>query len=217
MIRAFIFDLDGVLTDTSEFHYLAWKRLADEEGIPFTREDNEALRGVSRHESLRLLLKGRTLPLEQFEAWAERKNRYYLELIKQITSRNLLPGALEFLQALQKAGLKRAIASSSKNARLVVERLNLLPWVDVLVDGTMVDRSKPAPDLFLKAAELLGEPPNACVVVEDAEAGIEAARAAGMRVIGIGPNERVGKADLVLPGLNALGLDEILRQLEKNA
>ncbi len=217
MIRAFIFDLDGVLTDTSEFHYLAWKRLADEEGIPFTREDNEALRGVSRHESLRLLLKGRTLPPEQFEEWAERKNRYYLELIKQITSRNLLPGALEFLQALQKAGLKRAIASSSKNARLVVERLNLLPWVDVLIDGTMVDRSKPAPDLFLKAAELLGEHPEACVVVEDAEAGIEAARAAGMRVIGIGPYERVGKADLVISGLNALGPEEILRRLERNA
>ncbi|MGB9799546.1 MAG: beta-phosphoglucomutase [Thermanaerothrix sp.] len=217
MIRAFIFDLDGVLTDTSEFHYLAWKRLADEEGIPFSREDNEALRGVSRHESLRLLLKGRTLPPEQFEEWAERKNRYYLELINQISPRNLLPGAVEFLQALQKAGLKRAIASSSKNARLVVERLNLLPWVDVLVDGTMVDRSKPAPDLFLKAAELLGEHPEACVVVEDAEAGIEAARAAGMRVIGIGPYERVGKADLVISGLNALGPEEILRRLERNA
>ncbi|MDT8897514.1 beta-phosphoglucomutase [Thermanaerothrix sp. 4228-RoL] len=217
MIRAFIFDLDGVLTDTSEFHYLAWKRLADEEGIPFTREDNEALRGVSRHESLRLLLKGRTLPPAQFEEWAERKNRYYLELINQISPRNLLPGAVEFLQALQKAGLKRAIASSSKNARLVVERLNLLPWVDVLVDGTMVDRSKPAPDLFLKAAELLGEHPEACVVVEDAEAGIEAARAAGMRVIGIGPYERVGKADLVISGLNALGPEEILRRLERNA
>jgi beta-phosphoglucomutase len=217
MIRAFIFDLDGVLTDTSEFHYLAWKRLADEEGIPFSREDNEALRGVSRHESLRLLLKGRTLPPAQFEEWAERKNRYYLELINQISPRNLLPGAVEFLQALQKAGLKRAIASSSKNARLVVERLNLLPWVDVLVDGTMVDRSKPAPDLFLKAAELLGEHPEACVVVEDAEAGIEAARAAGMRVIGIGPYERVGKADLVISGLNALGPEEILRRLERNA
>ncbi|MCX8024177.1 MAG: beta-phosphoglucomutase [Thermanaerothrix sp.] len=216
MIRAFIFDLDGVLTDTSEFHYLAWKRLADEEGIPFTREDNEALRGVSRHESLRLLLKGRTLPPEQFEEWAERKNRYYLELINQITSRNLLPGAVEFLQALQKAGLKRAIASSSKNARLVVERLNLLPWVDALVDGTMVERSKPAPDLFLKAAELLGEPPDTCAVVEDAEAGVEAARAAGMRVIGIGPYERVGKADLVLPGLNDLRLEEILKRLERN-
>lgn len=217
MIRAFIFDLDGVLTDTSEFHYLAWKRLADEEGIPFSREDNEALRGVSRHESLRLLLKGRTLPPAQFEEWAERKNRYYLELINQISPRNLLPGAVEFLQALQKAGLKRAIASSSKNARLVVERLNLLPWVDVLVDGTMVDRSKPAPDLFLKAAELLGEHPEACVVVEDAEAGIEAARAAGMRVIGIGPYERVGKADLVISGLNALGPEEILKRLERNA
>ncbi|WP_299024721.1 beta-phosphoglucomutase [uncultured Thermanaerothrix sp.] len=217
MIRAFIFDLDGVLTDTSEFHYLAWKRLAEEEGIPFTREDNEALRGVSRHDSLRRLLKGRTLPPEQFEEWAERKNRYYLELIAQITPQNLLPGALEFLQALQKAGLKRAIASSSKNARWVVERLNLLPWVDVLVDGTMVERSKPAPDLFLKAAELLGEQPYVCVVVEDAEAGIEAARAAGMRVIGLGPRERVGKADLVIPRLDALGLDEILRHLEHDS
>ncbi|KPL82723.1 beta-phosphoglucomutase [Thermanaerothrix daxensis] len=213
MIRAFIFDLDGVLTDTSEFHYQAWKRLADEEGIPFTREDNEALRGVSRHDSLRLLLKGRRLPPDQFEEWAERKNRYYLEFINQITPQNLLPGALEFLQAIRTAGLKTAIASSSKNARTVVERLGLFPWIDVLVDGTMVERSKPAPDLFLKAAELLQEPPTACVVVEDAQAGVEAAHAAGMRVIGLGPQERVGKADLILNSLSGLSLASVLERL----
>jgi len=211
MIRAFIFDLDGVLTDTSEFHYLAWKRLADEEGIPFTREDNEALRGVSRHESLRILLRGRQIPSDQFEAWAERKNRYYLEFIEHITPQNLLPGALDLLQALREARVKIAIASSSKNARQVVERLGLWPWIDVLVDGNMVERSKPAPDLFLKAAELLGEHPSNCVVVEDAAAGVEAARAAGMRVIGIGPHERVGAADWIAESLADLNLSKILQ------
>lgn len=211
MIRAFIFDLDGVLTDTSEFHYLAWKRLADEEGLPFTREENEALRGVSRHESLRILLKGRQIPPDQFEAWAERKNRYYLEFVERITPQNLLPGALRLLQSLRKMGIKIAIASSSKNARQVIERLDLWSWIDVLVDGTMVERSKPAPDLFLKAAELLGEDPSSCVVVEDATAGVEAAHAAGMRVIGVGPQERAGSADWIIENLANLDVSKILQ------
>jgi beta-phosphoglucomutase len=212
-IRAFIFDLDGVLTDTAEHHYRAWKQLADEEGIPFTRQDNEALRGVSRQESLNLLLKGRRISPQQAQEWMDRKNRYYLERIRQITPQELLPGAREILGELRAAGLKIAIASASRNAAQVVNRLELRPQIDVLVDGNSVERTKPAPDLFLLAARLLGEAPENCVVVEDAAAGIAAARAAGMRCIGLGPVEQVGAADLVLPGLEGVRLRELLERL----
>jgi beta-phosphoglucomutase len=216
-IRAFIFDLDGVITDTSEFHFQAWQRLAREEGLPFTRQDNEALRGVARRESLNLILKGKKIPEATAEAWMERKNNYYIELVKTISPESLLPGAGELLEEVHVAGLKVAVASSSKNARLVLERLRLGPTLDAIVDGTMAARSKPAPDLFLKAAELLGIPPAQCVVVEDAASGIEAGRAAGMRTLGLGPVERVGQADLILPDLSAARLADILAGLDRSA
>ncbi len=210
MIRAFIFDLDGVLTDTSEFHYRAWQRLADEEGLPFNRKDNEALRGVGRRESLDLLLKGKYIDEGTAQAWMDRKNRYYVEQVEQMTNADLLPGALDLLKQLRRAGIKVCVASASKNAPLVIDRLNLRPYIDVLVDGSKVSHSKPAPDLFLYAADRLGVHSEECVVVEDAAAGIEAALAAGMHSLGIGPSERVGDADLVLPDLaNARG-EEIL-------
>jgi len=210
-IQAVIFDLDGVLTDTAEYHYRAWKRLADELGVPFDRQRNEALRGVSRRRSLELLLDGRPATEEEMEAWMARKNRYYQEYVGRLTPQDLLPGALDLLRACQQAGLKVAVASASRNARTVVERLGILPLLDALVDGHAASRPKPAPDLFLKAAEALGVPPEACVVVEDAAAGVEAARAAGMRTVGLGPAERVGAADLVVPDFSHLPLDAILR------
>ena len=213
-IRAFIFDLDGVITDTSEFHFRAWQRLAREEGLPFTRQDNEALRGVARRESLNLILKGRQIPDATAEAWMERKNSYYVELVKGMSPGDLLPGAGELLAELRRAGLKIAIASSSKNTPLVLDRLRIGPALDAVVDGSMVARSKPAPDLFLKAAGLLGLPPAQCVVVEDAAAGVEAGRAAGMLTLGLGPAERVGTADLVLPDLSDARLADILAGLE---
>lgn len=212
-IHAFIFDLDGVLTDTAEYHYLAWKRLADEEGIPFSREDNESLRGISRRESLAIILKGREISEVQAQALMERKNAYYLELIRQLSPKDLLPGALPLLQEIRNAQMKIAIASASKNAEEVVERLGLRSLIDVLVDGHMVARTKPAPDIFLLAAQRLGEKPESCVVVEDAAAGIQAAKAAGMLTIGIGPQQRVGEADLVLSSLKELRLREIIERL----
>lgn len=212
-IHAFIFDLDGVLTDTAEYHYLAWKRLADEEGIPFSREDNESLRGISRRESLAIILKGREISEVQAQALMEQKNAYYLELIRQLSPKDLLPGALPLLQEIRNAQMKIAIASASKNADEVVERLGLRSLIDVLVDGHMVARTKPAPDIFLLAAQRLGEKPESCVVVEDAAAGIQAAKAAGMLTIGIGPQQRVGEADLVLRSLKELGLQEIIERL----
>lgn len=212
-IHAFIFDLDGVLTDTAEYHYLAWKRLADEEGIPFSREDNESLRGISRRESLAIILKGREISEVQAQALMERKNAYYLELIRQLSPKDLLPGALPLLQEIRNAEMKIAIASASKNAEEVVERLGLRSLIDALIDGHMVARTKPAPDIFLLAAQRLGEKPESCVVVEDAAAGIQAAKAAGMLTIGIGPQQRVGEADLVLSSLKELGLREIIERL----
>ncbi len=203
-IEGIIFDLDGVITDTSEFHYLAWKRLADEEGIPFDREANEALRGVPRRESLMGILNGRPATEEQIQEMMERKNNYYVELMQSITEKDLLPGVASLLEELQAAGIKIALGSSSKNARTVIERLGIASKFVAIADGYSVVKSKPEPDLFLFAAEKLGVSPQNCIVVEDATAGIEAGLAAGMKVVGLGPNERVGKANIVLPSLEGI-------------
>lgn len=212
-IQGFIFDLDGVLTDTAEYHYRAWKRLADELGIPFTREENEALRGIPRRESLFLLLKGHTYPEAVLSELMDRKNGYYLEFIRELSPRDVLPGARELLQEIRAAGLKTALGSASKNAREVIERLGIAGLFDAVADGYSVTRQKPAPDLFLHAAALLNLPPSACVVVEDAEAGIEAALAGGFYVVGIGPQERVGRAHVVLPSLAEARLSDLYQQL----
>jgi kojibiose phosphorylase len=209
-VRGFIFDLDGVLTDTAEYHYRGWKRLADEEGIPFTREDNEAMRGIPRRESLLVLLKGRQFPEDQLQEMMERKNRYYQEFICEVTADDLLPGAKALLEELRAAGIKIAIGSASKNTGEVVDRLGIRPLLDAISDGYSVERQKPAPDLFLHAAAQLGLSPAECVVVEDAAAGVEAAKAGGFRTIGLGPVERVGEADLVLPNLSQMRLSDIL-------
>lgn len=208
-IKAFIFDLDGVLTDTSEYHFRAWKRLADEEGISFNREDNEKLRGVSRRASLELILKDRQLPEEKMREFMDRKNSYYLAFIKSISEKDLLPGALPLLQELRSKQFRLALASASKNAPQVIEGLRIGSFFDVIADGNSVEKTKPAPDLFLFAAEKLAVTPGLCIVVEDAEAGITAARAAGMRTIGIGPEERVGEADYIYPSVAAIRLEDI--------
>ncbi len=208
-IKAFIFDLDGVITDTAEYHYLAWKRLADEENIPFSREENEKLRGVSRQASLELILKGRRLSEENMQMLMDRKNGYYQSYLADITSKDLLPGAILLLQKLRSKGYRLALASASKNAPQVVERLGIAPYFEVIADGNSVEKTKPAPDLFLYTAEKLFLPPEACLVVEDAEAGIAAARAAGMATIGIGPPERVGAADYIYPSVAAVRLEDI--------
>lgn len=212
-IKAFLFDLDGVLVDTAEYHYRGWKRLADEEGLPFDRKENEALRGISRRESLLLILKGRTLPEEKIQEMMERKNRYYLEFIRDVAPADMLPGASELLQEIRAAGLKSAVGSASKNASQVVQQLGIASLLDAVSDGYSVANPKPAPDLFLHAAAQLGVPPAECVVVEDAAAGIQAAQAGGFRSVGLGPVERVGAADLVLPSLAGARLEQILAAL----
>lgn len=213
-IRGFIFDLDGVLTDTSEYHYLAWQRLADEEGIPFNREENEALRGIGRGESLLRLLKGRPCSEARMHELMERKNSYYVALIRKVSPRDVLPGARELLQEIRRAGMKIGIGSSSKNTIEVIDRLGIGSLLDVIADGHCARQPKPAPDLFLHAAARLGLSPDECVVVEDAAAGIDAARAGGFHSVGLGPVERVGHADVLLPSLAGAALGDILAALE---
>ena len=210
-IRGFIFDLDGVLTDTAEYHYRGWKRLADELGIPFTRKDNEQLRGIPRRESLMLILKERTYPEEKIREMMERKNSYYLEFIREIKPADLLPGARELLEEIRQAGLKSALGSASKNAPDVIHRLGIADLLDAVSHGGSVKRQKPAPDLFLHAAGQLHLQPQECVVVEDAAAGIEAGKAGGFHTLGLGPHERVGNAEHVLDSLKDAQLDNILK------
>ncbi len=213
---AFIFDLDGVITDTAEYHFRAWKRLADEEGIPFTREDNEALRGVSRRQSLLLLLKGRVLPEDQMEAWMTRKNDYYRAFLHDVTPRDLLPGVANFLREARTQGLKLGIASASKNARDVIHNLGILDMLDAVGDGYSVSNPKPAPDLFVWVAGRLDVPPAQSVVFEDAEAGVQAALAGGMYAVGLGPANRVGKAHVVVPDLSNAHVADVLHSLPES-
>lgn len=208
-IAAVLFDLDGVLSDTSEAHYLAWKRLTKEEGIEFDRTRNEALRGVGRGESVDLILAGRRMSAERRSEMMERKNRYYRELLAARPP-ELLPGALSALDAARRRGLRTAIVSSSRNARQIVLALGIADLFDHVSDGNSVTNAKPAPDLFLHAAAALGVPIGRCLVVEDAESGVAAAKAAGAKVIGIGPAERVGAADLLFDSTAALDLDTVL-------
>lgn len=213
-IRAFIFDLDGVITDTAEYHYLSWKKLADEEGLPFTRGDNEQLRGVSRRESLLRLLKGRVIPEAVLEVWMERKNDYYKTFLEDITPANCLPGVTAFLEDARQQGIKCAIGSASKNAKSVLEKLELIGMFDVIGDGFSVVNQKPAPDLFVWAAGGLHVVVNQAVVFEDAEAGINAAKAAGCYSVGIG-TANISHANMVLrDGLANVTVQQVLTYLQ---
>ena len=209
--KAIIFDLDGVLTDTSEYHYRAWKRLADEEGIPFTKEENDKyLRGVARRESLMYIIRGRTYSEAQIQEMMDRKNRYYIESINSMTPKDLVAGGKELLGEIREAGIKVAIASASKNCRTVLKLLDIISYMDGIADGNSVVNSKPAADIFVYAAGLVQVNTPDCLGVEDADAGIEAIKTAGMQALGIGPKERFHRADKVLPTLASLHLTDVL-------
>lgn len=207
--------MDGVLTDTVEFHYQTWQKLADQEGIPFDREANEALRGLSRRDSLMRILGDRQLPQATIEEMLERKNRYFLEYVEKMTSADLLPGVASLLDELRRSGMKVGIASASKNVQAVIFRLGIRDRIDTITNVYNVKNPKPAPDVFLHAAEQLNLKSSECVVVEDAEAGVEAALAAGMWVLGLGPVERVGAAHIVLPNLEGVRWTDILAKLPR--
>jgi beta-phosphoglucomutase len=210
MISAVIFDLDGVIVSTDEYHYRAWKALADQENIPFERSDNERLRGVSRMESLEIILEkaSRTYTPEEKEEMASRKNDLYRQSLASLTPSDILPGVREILKELQARGIRVAIGSSSKNARPILEGIGLDHAFDVIVDGTDISRSKPDPEVFTLAAQRLGIPPDRCLVVEDAHAGVDAGRAAGMKVLAVGsavdhPDAQLQSADLSMTSVDS--------------
>lgn len=200
--RGAIFDLDGVLVDTAKYHYLAWKQLASELGFEFTRQQNEALKGVSRMCSLELLLgfggMSDRFSQEEMYEMAEKKNRIYVEYVKRLKQEELLPGVRELLEAMKKTGVKTALGSASKNAGMILDNLQIMDYFDAIVDGTMITKAKPDPEVFLLGAELLALPAEACVVFEDSAAGIQAAQNAGMGTVGIGSRENLPEADIVL-------------------
>lgn len=202
-MRAAIFDLDGVIVDTAKYHYLAWKRLAKEYGFDFTEADNERLKGISRFQSLEILLEigGLTFDEATKVEMATRKNEWYIDYIHHMDASEILPGATEYLQNIRAKEIKTALGSASRNAPLILERLGISTFFDVVVDGNKVTKVKPDPEVFLRAAEELHIPSASCVVFEDAEAGIEAARRAGMGTVGIGNAHTLKEADIVIPGL----------------
>ncbi len=200
MIKACIFDLDGVIVDTAHYHFLAWQRLAQELGYALTLEDNERLKGVSRMQSLDIILQlaGKSFPAAEKEAMATRKNEWFVEYIEELKPEEIFPGVKHLITSLRAKEIKIALASSSKNAKRVVELLNIKTLFDALVDGTMIEHTKPDPEIFLLAAQKLGVAPAHCIVVEDAEAGVEAALRAGMKCVGVGKAEQLGKANHVI-------------------
>ncbi|MFB9845347.1 beta-phosphoglucomutase [Mucilaginibacter ginsenosidivorans] len=210
-IKACIFDLDGVIVDTAVYHYKAWKRLANELGFDFTEEDNEKLKGVSRVASLNLILQWGDLSKTdaEKEELATRKNNWYVEMINKMTPDEVLPGAKEFVESCENAGIKTALGSASKNSRTILEKVGIAHLFDVVIDGNKVSKPKPDPEVFLKGAEELGIAPENCVVFEDAIAGVEAAINGGMKVVGIGSPDVLGKANLVINGLNEMSLEKL--------
>jgi beta-phosphoglucomutase len=209
---ALILDLDGVVTDTTDQHETAWRTMLAEHGLPFHPAAYERTRGRSRADSLRVLLDGHEVSEEAFTAMLEQKNARYLEMLDGLTLRDLLPGIIDLLLAAERRHWKVAIGSSSHNANRVLDRIGVTDLFDAVADGT-AGAPKPAPDIFLAAARMLGVEPAACVVIEDAASGVEAAIAAGMRVIGVGPAERVGNAHLRVDTTAGLVLDDLEPQL----
>ena len=213
MTKAVLFDLDGVLVSTDEYHYRSWVKIAAEEGFDFFDHTfNDKFRGVARLECVEILTKasGRNYTAEQKRAIAERKNGYFAESLSAVTSEEFLPGALETLKELKKRGIKIAVASNSRNAKTIIEQTNIGRFLDATVDGYQIENSKPDPEGFLLAAKKLGVAPANCVVVEDAVTGIEAAKRAGMKSLGIGSPERIPNADVVVPNLAAISVDRLL-------
>ena len=208
--KAVIFDLDGVITDTAHYHYLAWKRLAESVGVHFDEAFNEHLKGVDRMGSLNLILgeAAQNYSVEQKLEMADAKNRHYQELISTMSEADLLPGAVEALAAVRAAGLRIGLASVSKNAFTVLEHLGIRGRFDYVVDAATITHSKPHPEIFLTAAARLGIDPSQCLGVEDAVAGVASIKSAGMYALGIGSPSVLTEADQVIPGLDKFRLED---------
>lgn len=215
IIKGFIFDLDGVLVDTAKYHFQAWKRLADSIGIKITEKHNEQLKGVSRVNSLKKILEwgNQEVSDEEFQRLTDQKNQWYLDSIEELGESDPLPGVREFLEDAEKSQLKLALASGSKNAKPILDKTNLTHFFQAIVDGTMTSNSKPDPELFLLCAEKMELEPDALVVFEDAQSGIEAANAGGFRSVGIGKKKNLPKAEIVFEGLHETRPAEVINKL----
>lgn len=213
----FIFDLDGVIVDTAKYHYLAWKKLANELGFEFTQEQNELFKGVSRKRCLEILLEIGKIKAsqEQFNRWLVEKNEDYLSLIEKMDASEILPDVQRVLKFLKKHNMPIALGSASKNARPILEKVNLMDYFDAIVDGTQVTKAKPDPEVFLLAAVQMGVNPKECVVFEDAVAGIEAANNAGMLSIGIGEEKVLSEAKFVFADFTEMDDNFLNRLLEQ--
>ncbi len=208
-IKACIFDLDGVIVDTAKFHYLAWKEMAAGFGFELTPEINERLKGVSRTQSLDIILEeaDKTFSEEEKQEMMDSKNERYLEHVDKLTPKDILPGVKKFMKRLKEKEIKMAIGSSSKNAMKILTNLEITDYFDAVIDGNKIERGKPDPQIFIFAAEAIGVYPAQCVVFEDAPAGVEAAHAAGTYIIGVGNEKVLSRANLVIPGFQNIDLD----------
>lgn len=213
MIKAVLFDLDGVLVSTDEYHYRSWKKLSDEEGFDFfNHEFNDKFRGVARMECVEIITNasGKYYSPEQKQELADRKNRYFVESLATVTPEALLPGALSMLKELKKRNIKMAVASNSRNAVTIIKQVGIENLLDAIVDGHQIENSKPDPEVFLLAAKKVDVLPENCLVVEDAIAGIESARRANMKVLGIGTKERLPNADMIALNLSEISVEQLL-------
>jgi len=210
-IKACIFDMDGVIVDTAKYHFKAWERLADTLGIPFTEEQNEQLKGVSRVDSLERILGWGNLQLNNNKKieLMDLKNKWYLDFVAEVSPQEMLPGAHDFLLSLKENGIKIALGSSSRNSILILEKLGIIELFDAIIDGTKIHFSKPHPEVFLKGAADLNVLPSEVVVFEDAISGVEAAKAGGFHCIGIGDASVLKQADMIINSLAEVNLDTL--------
>ena len=213
-LEAVLFDLDGVIVDTAKHHYRAWKELANELGFDFTEEDNERLKGVSRVESLNILLEIGQVEktVEEKEELASRKNQRYVEAISTMDESEILPGVTDFLIELKKENIPFALGSASKNAPAILKHIHLFDAFDAIVDGNSIAKAKPDPEVFLQGADKLGVNPENCVVFEDAQSGIEAGKAAGMYVVGVGSPEILKGADDYITHMTEMNVERLRRK-----
>jgi beta-phosphoglucomutase len=213
--KSALFDLDGVIVDTAIYHFQAWRRLANELGFDFTEHQNEQLKGISRMESLDLILSWGNVKLTETEKhyWAAKKNDWYLELITHMTPKEILPGVIDFLNELKESKIKIALGSASKNSKMILNKIDLLHFFDAIIDGNNITKGKPDPQVFLLGAKATGSLPNECVVFEDAQAGIQAAKAGGMFAVGIGDKKVLSQADIVVKSMEDITLTELERFL----
>ena len=210
-MKAFLFDLDGVLVSTEHNHFLAWQRCAHSLDIAFSEKENELLKGVSRADSLKKILElgAKTISEVEFEALLKSKNDFYLDSIQDLNQENLLPGVLNLLEQAKAKGIRLGVGSSSKNANFILDKLNIRSYFEVVIDGNGVKDPKPHPEVFLKGAKDLGVEPSETVVFEDAISGVQAAKAGGFHCIGIGDSNILKQADLVVKSLEDVKVETL--------